>query len=349
MRSFLRILSDRHIKRLFSLIILYTVLFALAAFVLAVLRPQNARLYVPCLFLCDGAVSLLTLFLYFRNQDRILSQAAAQLQEYRCGNPQIRLACDEEGQLCRLFHEINSLAAVLSAHAENEKNAKKFMKDTISDISHQLKTPLAALNIYNGIVQADTSDPQTVSEFAALSEYELDRIENLVQNLLKITKLDAGTVVFDKAQVPISAMMEDLKRQFAFRADQEGKILSFSGPDEAVLTCDRVWLTEALGNLIKNALDHTQAGGRIQIQWETFPSMLQILVKDDGCGICPEDLHHIFKRFYRSRLSQDTQGIGLGLPLAKAVVEAHNGTIQADSEPGKGSVFTIHFLIPTKL
>ena len=103
--------------------ILYTVLFALAAFVLAVLRPQNARLYVPCLFLCAGAVSLLTLFLYFRNQDQILSQAAAQLQEYRCGNPQIRLACNEEGQLCRLFHEINSLAAVLSAHAENEKNA----------------------------------------------------------------------------------------------------------------------------------------------------------------------------------------------------------------------------------
>ena len=110
-----------------------------------------------------------------------------------------RIECDDEGELYRLFQEVNSLVSILNAHAENEGRSKKFMKDTISDISHQLKTPLAALNIYNGIMQEETKDMETLREFTALSEQELDRIETLVQNLLKITKLDAGTIVIEKA------------------------------------------------------------------------------------------------------------------------------------------------------
>ena len=100
---------------------------------------------------------------------------------------------------------------------------------------------------------------------------------------------------------------------------------------------------------MKNALDHTEQGEQINIEWNSLPSVLQITVKDNGSGIHPEDIHHIFKRFYRSRFSKDTQGIGLGLPLAKAIIEAHNGSIEVDSEIGKGTVFIINFLIPTKL
>ena len=112
--------------------------------------------------------------------------------------------------------------------------------------------------------------------------------------------------------------------------------------------CDRDWLIEAISNIVKNAFDHTKEGDSIQIEWEQFASIIQIKVKDTGCGIHPEDLHHIFKRFYRSRFSKDTQGIGLGLPLAKAIVEAHNGTIEADSTLGIGTSITINFLIPSK-
>ena len=108
-------------------------------------------------------------------------------------------------------------------------------------------------------------------------------------------------------------------------------------------------MLEAIDNLVKNALDHTAQGGIIQMEWRQLPSAVQILVKDNGSGIHPEDLHHIFKRFYRSRFSQDKQGIGLGLPLAKTIVEAHSGTIEVDSELGKGTTFTMNFLIPTKL
>ncbi len=100
---------------------------------------------------------------------------------------------------------------------------------------------------------------------------------------------------------------------------------------------------------MKNALDHTEKGDYICIEWKSFASVVQITVKDNGLGICPEDLHHIFKRFYRSRFSKDTQGIGLGLSLTKAIVEAHNGTIEVDSILGMGTSFMINFLIPTKL
>ena len=106
---------------------------------------------------------------------------------------------------------------------------------------------------------------------------------------------------------------------------------------------------EAVDNIEKNALDHTDKGNTISAEWKCFASVVQISIKDNGSGIHPEDLPHIFKRFYRSRFSQDTQGIGLGLSFAKLIVEAHNGTIEVDSKLGIETVFTINFLIPTKL
>ena len=108
-------------------------------------------------------------------------------------------------------------------------------------------------------------------------------------------------------------------------------------------------MLEAISNIVKNAFDHTKEGAVIRIEWRKFASIVQIVVRDNGCGIHPEDLPYIFKRFYRSRFSKDKQGIGLGLPLAKAIIEAHNGTIEVDSELGVGTTFTMNFLIPTKL
>ena len=126
---------------------------------------------------------------------------------------------------------------------------------------------------------------------------------------------------------------------------KERKKLSLSGDDSVFLFCDRTWLAEAVSNIVKNAFDHTEKGDTIRIEWRKFAFVVQIVVSDSGSGIHPEDLPHIFKRFYRSRFSKDTQGIGLGLPLAKAIVEAHSGTIQADSELKAGTVFTIDFLV----
>ena len=345
----MKILVNRKIKWLFGGILLCVLFFTLIAALLMVFEVRNAAVYTIACFLLMSAAILALLFGYFRQQHKIMENAILQIKEYISGNKDVTIECNDEGELYRLFHEVNSLVAILNAHAEKEKSAKKFLKNTISDISHQLKTPLAALNIYIGLIQGEAEGQGAVQEFSRLSEQELDRIEGLVQNLLKITKLDAGTIVLDKSPENVSEIVESVKKHFLFRAGQEGKEICLSGNGETTLLCDRSWIMEAISNLVKNALDHTKKGDSVCIEWKSFASVVQITVKDNGLGICPEDLHHIFKRFYRSRFSKDTQGIGLGLSLTKAIVEAHNGTIEVDSTLGMGTSFTINFLIPTKL
>ena len=341
----MKIFVNRKIKRLFSGILLFILFFTLIAVLLMEFEVRNAAVYTIVCFLLMSAAILVICYGYFREQHKIMEHAILQITEYISGNKDVTIECNDEGELYRLFHEVNSLVAILNAHAENEKNAKKFLKNTISDISHQLKTPLAALPIYMGLIQDEAEELPTIQEFSRLSEQELDRIEDLVQNLLKITKLDAGMIVLEKSLENVSEIAESVKKHFLFRASQEGKEICLSGSGETAFLCDRSWMMEAISNLVKNALDHTKEGDCIRMEWWVSASIVQITIKDNGSGIYPEDLHHIFKRFYRSRYSKDAQGIGLGLPLAKAIVEAHNGTIEVDSALGRGTSFTMNFLI----
>ena len=341
----MKIFVNRKIKRLFHGILLCVLFFTLIAVLLMEFEVRNAAVYTIVCFLLMSAAILVICYGYFREQHKIMEHAILQITEYISGNKDVTIECNDEGELYRLFHEVNSLVAILNDHAENEKNAKKFLKNTISDISHQLKTPLAALNIYMGLIQDEAEELPMIQEFSRLSEQELDRIEGLVQNLLKITKLDAGMIVLEKSLENVSEIAESVKKHFLFRASQEGKEICLSGSGETAFLCDRSWMMEAISNLVKNALDHTKEGDCIRMEWWVSASIVQITIKDNGSGIYPEDLHHIFKRFYRSRYSKDTQGIGLGLPLAKAIVEAHNGTIEVDSALGRGTSFTMNFLI----
>lgn len=345
----MKIFANKDIKNLFLALSIILAASLLLAQGFLWLCYQRFSLCLLLISLLAAASIWAVCCVYFRKQNKIMEQAVSQIHAYLDGDINARIECDNEGELYRLFHSVNSLAAVLNAHADNEQREKEFLKNTISDISHQLKTPLAALNIYNGLLQDEDVELSSVKKFADLSEQELDRIETLVQNLLKITKLDAGTMVMEKAEENVADMMRDIELHFAYRARQERKEIILSGPDKVSLFCDRDWLSEAIGNILKNALDHTEPGDTIRINWRALPAAVQIVVKDNGCGIHPEDLHHIFNRFYRSRFSKDTQGIGLGLPLTKAIIEAHDGAIEVDSELGKGTSFTISFLIPTKL
>ncbi len=344
----MKVLTNKRIKSLFCIILFCMLISALISTLLTVFETENASVLIFVVSLSTFAAILIALYRYFRAQNKIIEKAEAQITEYIAGNRDVRIECDEEGELYKLFHKVNSLVSILNAHAENETNSKEFLKNTISDISHQLKTPLAAMNIYNGIIQNEVSSPE-IQEFTSLTEQELDRIEILVQNLLKITKLDAGTIILDKKSENVSEIMKEIKKHFLFRAKQEGKEINLTGDDGIILSCDRDWLIQALDNIVKNALDHTEAGGIISIEYKRLASVVQIIIKDNGSGIHPEDLHHIFKRFYRSRFSKDTQGVGLGLPLAKAIIEEHCGNVEVDSELGRGTVFTVNFLIPTKL
>lgn len=343
----MKILSNQKIKSLFIQIALCILAFVLFSSIFMVLYPDRA---FSCTLICSlgmGTAVLAFCYRYFREQNRIMEEAVAQIREYISGDRSARIECNDEGELYRLFHEVNFLVAILNAQAENEKKSKKFLQNTISDISHQLKTPLAALNIYNGIIQgeAEAKDAAEIKEFSGLSEQELDRIEMLVQNLLKIAKFDAGTIVIEKRAENLSEMMEDVKKHFSFRAENEGKEIVISGNETLSFLCDRNWIVEAVSNIVKNSLDHTEEGDCVWIEWKQLVSTIQITIKDNGRGIHQEDIYHIFKRFYRSRYSKDTQGIGLGLPLVKSVVEAHGGTIEVRSQLDAGTTFIINFLL----
>lgn len=345
----IEIFINEKIKSLFNWILISILTFVFISTAFIYFKVKNVELFILLFSLCMSMSIVISVYRYFKEENRILQDAVMQIKDYISGNQNARIECDEEGELYKLFHEINSLVSILSAHAKNEKKAKKFLKDTISDISHQLKNPLAALNVYNGIMQEEAKNLSTIREFTVLSEQELDRIETLVQNLLKITKLDAGTIIMEKSSENVYEMLCSIKRHFLYRAEQEEKKISLCGDDTVTLLCDRNWMIEAISNIVKNAFDHTQKGGFINIECNQYASIVQVIIKDNGSGIHPEDLYHIFKRFYRSRFSKDTQGIGLGLSLTKYIVEAHGGTIEVKSELGIGTTFIVNFSYPTEL
>lgn len=344
----MRIFTNKSIKALFIGMSLFLFCNTILSQVILWRFHGNCQLALFILSLFMGCGILFLCLCYFHKQHKIMETAVAEIDDYLIGDTDARIECDDEGEMYKLFHSVNTLVSVLNAHIENEFRTKEFLKDTISDISHQLKTPLAALNIYNGILQSETENLPEIKEFTILSEQELDRIEALVQNLLKIARLDAGTIILEKNFEDVSDMMHDIEQHFAYRAKQEQKELILSGDDGIMLFCDREWMIEAVSNLVKNAFDHTDEGKHICVEWKQMSDMLQIVVEDNGCGIHSEDVYHIFKRFYRSRFSKDTQGIGLGLPLAKTIVELHGGNIKVDSVLGKGSAFIINILETTK-
>lgn len=345
----MKVLANSRICALFGKIALYAIILLIISTLLIGFQIEHASIFILMGSFCMIIGILISSYRYFKKQQMILENAVAQITDYLSGNQEARIPCNEEGELYVLFHEVNSLAAILNARAENEIRSKEFLKNSISDISHQLKTPLAALNIYNGILQNEAENAPTIQEFTNLSEQELDRIDTLVQNLLKITKLDAGTLVMTKSMENVAGLFDVVKEHFRYRCELEKKQLQLEGAGDVFLECDSVWIVEAFDNIVKNALDHTDSGDFIHIRWKKFAAMIQIMIEDNGYGIHPEDLNFIFKRFYRSKFSKDTQGVGLGLPLAKAIIEEHNGTIEVDSELGIGTTFVINFLIPTKL
>ncbi len=287
----------------------------------AAYRRHTIILFGGMLFGIFSAV-FVTVGFYIRSQRAMIAKADAVIASFLEGDTDRRIHSQEAGAWYGLFHRINELATILSAQAEHERQTRLFLQDMISDVSHQLKTPLAALRMYHEIMAEDSADRETIRAFGHKSLREIRRVEDVVYTLLKIASLT---------------------ERFETLAARESKEIVLRGRSDVTLCCDALWLSEALGNLVKNALEHTGRGGRILIGWERTALLTNIVVEDNGKGIHPEDIHNIFKRFYRSRFSQDTQGIGLGLPLAKAIVEAHQGTISVTSRVGQGSRFVLSF------
>lgn len=249
-----------------------------------------------------------------------------------------------EDSLGILHSEIYKLVVLLNEQSQEASKGRRYLTDMLSNISHQLKTPLAAMILYQEILSDEPEHPDTVREFSMKMGTALKRMERLILSMLKITRLDTGNITFERRICSVSELISHSVRDLLERARQEEKEIRITGNPDLTLNCDLAWTSEAIGNLVKNALDHTRKGGLIRVSWEQTPAVLQLVISDDGSGIAPEDIHHIFKRFYRSKNSLDTEGIGLGLPLAKSILEGQGGLISCQSDPGRGTSFILSFL-----
>lgn len=284
------------------------------------------------------------IIVFLQARNRLYQRAEKIIDNYINNDYSRHLPQDSEGELFRLFASVEQLATMLKAKSETVHKTKEFLKSTISDISHQLKTPLAALMMYQEIIEAEPDNTETVKEFSQKTGTALKRIEQLILSMLKITRLDTGNILFDKRTCSVQELVKKAISELTTRATQEKKQIIINGTSNQAIICDMDWTSEAVGNLVKNALDHTEIGGIVKITWESTPTMIRILVSDNGSGIAPEDIHHIFKRFYRSKYSLNTPGIGLGLPLAKSIIEGQGGLISVQSVLHEGTTFSVSFL-----
>ena len=313
---------------------------------LLLLTEQNA-FWTMVFLAAEGALFAVILLLgagsFLRRREQVYGEAEKVVTLYADGKFDRHLPMGGTGGCQRLFNTVEKLALSLQAKGEAECRAKEFLRDMISNISHQLKTPLAALDLYMEILTREPENAEAVSAFTQKSLRSLERMEQLIRSLLKMARLDTGSIVFEKGYCPVSEIAAQAVGELAERAKREQKQILFEGIHEERIFCDPEWTKEAVENLVKNALDHTDAGGVIRICWKSTPVILRLTVEDDGCGIAPEDIFHIFRRFYRSGSLGDRQGAGLGLPLAKAIVEGQGGSLNVESSPGEGSIFTITF------
>lgn len=300
-------------------------------------------------FILFSFAILLMAYGFLRSHYRTIDRYHDDIHKIINGEISTRLEDMQEGSLSKLAASINMMAASLYTHIEKEKQNRVFLKDLLTNISHQLKTPLSALMMYNEIMRDEDPDNEVIAKFLNKSENEFERMQTLIANLLKLAKLDAGMIELHKKKHILNDIIEQVAESFEIRLVKERKTFELQSDNKVSYFCDKAWMFEALSNLFKNAVEHTGAGDHIRVRIEETPLLIKIAVEDNGQGIHPDDIHHIFKRFYRSRFSQNKQGTGIGLALTKAIIEMHDGFISVESTIRKGTVFTVHLPKLTKL
>ena len=250
------------------------------------------------------------------------------------------LGLEAEGRMLILRSEIYKLASTLQEQYTGEVKKNTYKADMLSNISHQIKTPLTAINLMTDALKNGNMDETQRRRCIANIEAQTDHITWLVRTLLTIAEIDAGVLVMKKEAVKLRGMVDEIVSSIAIEADIRDVSIDVDISPDIEITCDRRWTLEALSNIIKNSLQHTEAGGFIKVTSEDNNLSVNIRIEDNGCGISKKDLPNIFNRFYHGEKS-DPNSNGIGLSLAKLIINSQNGVISCESEEGKGTIFEI--------
>ena len=232
---------------------------------------------------------------------------------------------------------------MLKEVADNSRQGKLKLKNSLSDISHQLKTPLTSITILiDNIIDNPDMDKGTRNEFAKDIKREITNINFLVQSLLKLSKLDADSVKFTNVNVSIAEIIKKSVKNVSVLCDLKNVEIEVKGSNKSKVYCDMNWQVEAITNVLKNCVEHSNSNSKILVNYEENQVYSKIEIRDNGIGICKADLPHIFERFYKGKYSS-SESVGIGLALSKTIIESNNGYIDVESEVGKGSIFTIKY------
>lgn len=279
-----------------------------------------------------------------KKENEKIKQITKYIEQINQKNYKLYIEENSEGELSILKNEIYKTAVMLNEIADNEMKDKENLKESLSDISHQLKTPLTSIIIMlDNILDNPDMEQQVREDFIKDIKREITNIQFLVANLLKLSRLDANSVQFINKEVEVEKIIQNAVKNVSSICDLKNIKINIVGDNKAKIICDEKWQTEALTNIIKNAAEHSKTDSKININYEQNKVYTKIEIKDNGEGISKEDIKNIFQRFYKCKNSAK-ESIGIGLPLAKSIIEKNNGYIEVTSEEGKGTTFTIKYL-----
>ena len=295
------------------------------------------------IILIFSAIIIIVFVLYNKRQKNKIKEITNYIEQINNKNYALDIQDNNEDELSVLKNELYKITVMLKEQAENSAKDKINLKNSLEDISHQLKTPLTSITIMlDNILDSPDMDLQTRNEFIKDIYREIANIKFLVQNLLILSKFDANTITFNENEEKLEDIIEEAKQNVASICDLKNIQIILEGKEDAKTTCDLKWQVEALTNILKNCAEHSNNNTKINVLYSENNMYSEIVIKDEGSGIDQKDLKHIFERFYKGKNS-DKDSIGIGLSLAKTIIEKDNGFITVDSELGKGTTFNIKY------
>lgn len=250
-----------------------------------------------------------------------------------------------EGAVGVLYSNYYKMVRALQDSRNREKDEKIFLRDIISDISHQLKTPLASLNIFMDLLLEDkVQEPEKKKQILREAENQLSRMEWMVLSMLKLARIEAGAIQFEKKDTLLLPVLTEAAESVRVLVDKKSQTIIIDCPEDTQMNCDGDWLTEAIINLLKNASDYSGENTTIRVELEETNVYHRIYVKDEGPGIPEEEIPHIFERFYRVHTAVNPNSVGIGLSLTKSIIEGMGGSIHVKSEVSAYTWFVLTFL-----
>lgn len=291
-----------------------------------------------------GIASLSIFMRYVLIQEKELKEINEYIKEVNNKNYSLKIEDNKDGELSRLRNELYKTTVILREAAENSEEEKEKLGIAIADISHQLKTPLTSIRIMLDNISDNQDMLQEIREdFIQDISKQVEHMSSLVISLLKIAKFDAGTIKMENEEIDAKKLIDSVINNLAILIEIKEIEVITKIDEKAIFIADNKWQQEALTNILKNAIEHSQPKSNIYIIVENTSIFLKIKIKDEGQGIAQKDLKHIFERFYKAKNCNE-DSIGIGLSLAKTIIEQNNGYIKATSEVGKGTLFEIKYI-----